>query len=179
MESRENIMNKLEALLRMKTERGATQSEMENAMAAAQRIAFKHRINLDEIIPDESGSIKVGLNMVKRTFRTLSPEYHEHLCRILHNYYGVNMVLAAEGSDRVHVIGTESDVDFAIYAYAFLRVTFRQLWEWQKYEDQLTDRSRKDFYYGLWEGLNTKLRQEKVNMEHEASVSSPRHCPSR
>lgn len=174
MEDREKIMTKLEALLRMKTERGASQSEMETTMRLAQRLAFKHRINLDEVVPDNEGSIKVGINMVKRTMRTLSPEFHVHLCRILNKYYGVRMVLAAEGMDRVHVIGTETDVDFAIYAYAFLRVTFKQLWEWQKFEDQLTDRSRKDFYHGLWEGLDKKLSEEKVKMEHEATVSNCR-----
>jgi len=174
MENRESIMKRLEALLNMKTERGATQAEMETAMQMATKIAFKYRISLDEVVANDRGETKVGLDMVKRTFRTLSPSYHMELCSILNKYFGVKTVLAAEGSDRLHIIGTPLDVDFGIYVYAYLRQVFRKLWEWQKYEDAMTEREAASFYRGLWEGLDKSLASEKVAMEHEATISNCR-----
>lgn len=174
MEDRDKIMKRLEALLNLKTSRGASQAEMETAMAKATEIAFKYRINLDEIVADEKGNTRVGMDMVKRTFRTLSPVYHMELCSILNKFFGVQTVLASEGSDRVHIIGTPMDVDFGIYVYAFLRVTFRQMWEWQKFEDDLTEREARSFYRGLFEGLLKKLGEEKAKMEMDATAISCR-----
>lgn len=168
---REKIMARLEALLRLRTDRGATEAEMQTAMAIASKIAFKYRINLDEVNPKAQGETKVGLDMVKRTFRTLNPECHAHLVDILQKFFAVKCCNDFKGCNNLFIIGTPMDVDFAIYVYAFLRFTFKKLWEWQKFEDVLDDTklNRNSFYSGLWRGLCDALAEEKVKNETEAS----------
>lgn len=170
-DDRDKIMQRLEALLRLRTDRGATQAEMETAMAMATKIAFKYRINLEEVRPDEQGNIKVGIDMVKRSFRTLNPESHRFIVNILNKFFGVKCCDDYKGCNNLFVVGTPLDVDFAIYVYAFLRFTFKKLWEWQKYEDCLEENkvNRNSFYLGLHAGLVEKLGEEKVKAEMEAS----------
>lgn len=175
---REDIMKRLEALLNLKTSRGATQAEMETAMAMAQRLAFKHRIDLDEVIANPQGEYKYGQDMVRRTIRTLSPMAHQLICVLLHRYFGVNIVLASSDSE-VHIVGMPVDVDFAIYVYAFLRVTFYKLWFIYKQElidtevkPEIGKKAEMSFYTGLSTGLNKKLGQSKVDMEHELAKNN-------
>ena len=170
-DKRAEIMQRLEALLRLRTDRGATEAEMQTAMAMAQKIAFKYRINLDEVNPNAQGDIKVGLDMIKRSFRTLNPDCHRYLVDILNKFFGVKTCDDYAGHYNLFVVGTEMDVDFAIYVYQFLRFTFKKLWEWQKYEDCLDDNklNRNSFYHGLWKGLVEKMSEEKAAQEMEAS----------
>lgn len=170
----EEIIKKLQALLRMTTDRGCTQGEMENAMVMAQKLAFKHRINLDELRDcGENETIDLGKNIVKKTYKCSPtnsfPSAHRYFCCIIDRYFGVKTI-TIEGEGKIGVVGNVTDVDFAIYVYSYLRGTFKKLWYVAKFELVLEEFSRGSFYVGLWESLNAKLNEAQESAKKEAAA---------
>lgn len=133
-DEREAVLKRLQALLEMKTERGASEAEMQVAMAMAQRIALKHRINLEDLKRGEQG---VTDTLISKTHRTLDMDTVIHIRRILTRYFGVH-IIGVQGEPEIKIIGTPTDVDFSIYAYNFLRQTFKRLWFTYKMEEEAT-----------------------------------------
>src|SRR6201996_7267462 len=167
----EEIIKKLQALLRMTMDRGCTQGEMENAMAMAQKLAFKYRINLDELRENVAETTTdLGGDIIKKIFKSNNtdrhPDSNEYICVILNNFFGVRVILI-ERSSKIGVVGKEIDVDFAIYVYQFLRATFKKLWYVSKFENVLPEDSKHSFYRGLFESLGEKLALSQKEVEQE------------
>lgn len=173
IDKRAKILKTLEALLNINTSRGATQAEMEVALSKATSLAFKHRINLDDIrtqAEQDDGSRRVSQNLIARRVKVLEADAHLFIVDILMKYFGV-LVCNMDGKGDVEIVGTETDVDFSLYVYSYLRVTFRKLWVVEKAMTLASEGSRKSYYLGVWQALSKKLSQEKVDME-EALRSS-------
>lgn len=169
----ETLIKKLQALLRVRTDRGASQNEMEIALAAAQRMAIKHKIDLATICDESTEDESLGGEIIRKIFKTTfesetrEPACSLYVCAILKKFFSVKLVALKPGV-KLAVIGKESDVDFAIYVYAYLRGTFNKLWYVEKDLYEYNDSSRDSFFRGLYDGLQTKLADVQMEMEKEA-----------
>jgi len=161
----DSIIKKLQALLRITTDRGATEGEMQNAMALALRLSLKHKIPLEDVKNmDETETVHLAPNIIQKTFdtnkgRASHPTSYKYLADLLCRYFSVK-VMKLDGN-KAALVGTEEDVDFALYVFQYLKVTFRKIWEVYKWEEQVGNDKRESFYYGLWQGLRIKLESEK------------------
>lgn len=181
----DEILNKIKKLLRVDPERGASQTEVEQALVAAQRLAARHNINLAEvdaaeeingagepIVGDEFRPERQGGGECKRKL----PTTHKYISPILEKYFAVS-VLVIEGSDsewkmtkHLQIFGRKTNVAIAIYVYGYLHREFMDLWHDYKRRTDAPMSSRGSFFHGLRNGLYDKLEITKGQVEAEAQA---------
>ena len=61
------------------------------------------------------------------------------------------------------IIGAPADIDFAIYAFNFLRETFFRCWN--EFKTTRTNPDRASYYRGLRDGLHAELKAAKRRAE--------------
>ena len=169
--SQDAIIEKIKKLLRMK--RGGTQGEIENALAAAARLAREHGINLDSINPDESAQ---EIRHVAEALNSRLPLEAKYACAILVNFFNVNVMICKRPNARrpwvgqytVVYIGLPWDTEVARYVFVFLQKHFRSAWS--KRENRRL-KNRAAFLEGMFLGLAAKLEEErKANLPAEAGL---------
>lgn len=169
--SQDAIIEKIKKLLRMK--RGGTQGEIENALAAAARLAREHGINLDSINPDESVQ---EIRHVAEALNSRLPMEARYAAAILVNFFNVNVVISKRPQPRrpwasqyaAVYIGLPWDTEVARYVFVFLQKHFRRAWS-QRGNRRLKNRAA--FLEGMFLGLAAKLEDErKANQPDEAGL---------
>lgn len=141
--------------------RGATEAEANAAMAAAQRLAIKHNIDLASVSVDEPGPIKIETDRVDlgADGATRRPHY-KPIARCLQNCFDIRVIYCGP---RVVLIGEKTDLAIAQYCWAWLGEVFPRL-----YRDYVKERGsfigdktfdtvvrRRSFYEGLQYGIET------------------------
>ena len=169
--SQDAIIEKIRKLLRMK--RGGTQGEIENALAAAARLAREPGINLDSINPDESAQ---EIRHVAEALNSRLPLEAKYACAILVNFFNVNVVVSKQYNLRrlfghqytVAYIGLPWDTEVARYVFVFLQKHFRSAWA-KRANRRLKNRAA--FLEGMFLGLAAKLEDERnANRLDEAGL---------
>jgi len=141
----ENVLEKIIKLLRMK--RGGTTAEVETALFLAQKLAYKHGIDISSVNEDEP---------------TKEPITHDHgqiidrlqveckyAAMIAQRFFNIHAVIGR----GITFIGTKSNIEIARYVYHFLIKHFRR--EWKLKKKRL--RNRHAFMEGMYEGLWYRL----------------------
>ena len=83
---------------------------------------------------------------------------------LLQSHFNVKTILMPDGRGTpVDIIGAPADIDFAIYAFNFLRQTFFRCWNEFKRTHANPDKA--SYYRGLRDGLNAELKAAKQRAE--------------
>lgn len=162
--------------------RGSTdEHEIQAAIAKAQALAIKNRIDLATIVIDDagvsSGDTSSNDPITQIRFQTCAgkcrrPPADKWISTLILQYFNVRMV---NSGSTMWVIGRTSDALFAEYIYFFLKSRFSALWvkHKQEYDSQMYQRN--SFYAGLHSGLSSKLHTAKAEAEKEALLSIVDH----
>ncbi|MBP7948894.1 MAG: DUF2786 domain-containing protein [Verrucomicrobiales bacterium] len=166
------ILEKIRKLLRLAdTSRGATEHEARAAMAKAQELMTRHNID-SALLRQERGEkgVEVGKAKVELP-KTLNPA-DLLILSLLQSHFRVKTILMpnAKGTP-VDIIGAAADIDFAVFAFHFLRETFFRCWN--EYKVTTTTPDRASYYRGLRDGLDAELKAAKQKAE-ESYLSSQR-----
>ena len=160
--SQDAIIEKIKKLLRMK--RGGTPGEIENALAAAAKLAREHDIDLENVNPDEKPAQPIGhIDAVTAARLQWECKYAALICK---QFFHVDVMIYdcdAPGcrrwrNFRIALIGTANDTQIAMYVYHFLVGHFRRQWNQR---DGRRVRNRQSFFYGMYHGLCHKLDDER------------------
>jgi len=173
------VLDKIKKLLRLDTEKGATQAEVEQAVMAAQRLALRHGIDLDEV--DATEDLAPPEPVISERFtpeRTGGgecaarlPAADKYIVMLLQEFFRVHVIYISKWGEyedhgvkkegrrkHLQVFGKKTNVQIATYVYGFLHREFGLLWREYKrlYDSPMS--SRNSFYIGLYNGLYDKLR---------------------
>ena len=184
----QDVLDKIKKLLKVDEGRGNSQAEAEQALVAAQRLALRHGINLDEIDATED----VGYNepIVGEEFTpertgggqcaSRLPTAHKYIAWILEKYFRISMIYITnekEYEDKgvrkfgkvrsLQIFGKKTNVQIALYVYGFLHREFALLWRDYKRKNNADMSSRNSFYLGLYAGLSDKLLSTLGQVEEE------------
>lgn len=186
----QQVVEKIKKLLKVDTDKGHSAAEAEQALMAAQRLAVRHGINLDEVdtseelIPTEP---IVGEDFTpERTGGGLCasrlPTTHKYIAWILEKYFRVSIVwlrrwgkyvdkgIEKEGKIRsLQIFGKKTNVQIAIYVYGFLHREFSIAWREHRRATNSPMSSRASFFFGLYAGLNAKLESTMGQIELETA----------
>lgn len=164
MSDREQAIDKIKKLLRMK--RGGTPAEIETALALAAEIAARHGIDLDAVNPDDDQRKSEVGHEEPWVGRSVSYDvrYAAKLCELFFNVdvvyrqrvtrsYGQTIWLGYAAA----FIGRKFEVEIATYIFKFLCGNFRRTWNTKR--GRL--RNRKRFVYGMFLGIRHKLEESR------------------
>lgn len=166
MTTNKDILEKIRKLLRLAdTSRGATESEAQVALAKAQELMTRHNID-SALLRMERGESGPGFTVDRSKVdlpKTLNPA-DLMILSLLQGHFNVKTILMPNGrATPVDIIGSPADIDFAIYAFNYLRQTFFRCWNEFKRVHAHPDKA--SYYRGLRDGLNTTLKEAKQRAE--------------
>jgi len=166
MTNKNDILDKIRKLLRLADRsRGATENEAKVALSKAQELMTRHNIDsaLLRVERGESGdSFAVDKGKVDLP-KTLNPA-DLMILSLLQQHFNVKTILMPTGRGTpVDIIGAPADIDFAIYAFNFLRQTFFRCWN--EFKTTRTNPDKASYYRGLRDGLNAELKAAKERAE--------------
>jgi hypothetical protein len=135
------------------------------ALSKAQELMTRHNIDsaLLRVERGESGdSFAVDKGKVDLP-KTLNPA-DLMILSLLQQHFNVKTILMPTGRGTpVDIIGAPADIDFAIYAFNFLRQTFFRCWN--EFKTTRTNPDKASYYRGLRDGLNAELKAAKERAE--------------
>jgi hypothetical protein len=177
MTTNKDILEKIRKLLRLAdTSRGATENEAKVALAKAQELMTRHNIDsaLLRMERGESGGGSFTVNKGKVDLpKTLNPA-DLMILSLLQAHFNVKTILMPNGRGTpVDIIGAPADIDFAIYAFNYLRQTFFRCWNEFKRTHANPDKA--SYYRGLRDGLSSELKAAKQRAE-ESYASDQRQA---
>jgi enamine deaminase RidA (YjgF/YER057c/UK114 family) len=160
----DRILDKIKGLLALA--QSDNQAEAELAAQRASELLTKHNLSMQQVQEDRSyckETIDTGLKRENKLDILLMT--------LMRRYFFVTPVTShRDETIKLILMGTHSNVEVAIYTYAFLRVKFRALWLSHKRANNLSERSRQSFEYGLYEGLNDKLKETRTSVQQETGL---------
>ncbi|MEI8386854.1 MAG: DUF2786 domain-containing protein [Verrucomicrobiota bacterium] len=167
-----NILDLVQKLLRLAdTSRGATEHEAESALAKAEELMTRHKIDSAMLRMSHGSEDLPGIAVQKEVInlpKTINPA-DMLILSLLQNHFNVRIVLFKNAhATPVDIIGTWEDVQFAIHVFHFLRETFSRCWNEFKVSASTPD--RKSFYRGLHDGLKSAILEGKKRAEAAAST---------
>jgi hypothetical protein len=166
MSKHDEMVEKLRKLLRLATDKAATQEEAESAMAKAQELALRYNISLAGIDHAERPAEEYTQDRQSRR-KTFQAKYVEWIVR---KHFNVTMVYGAGG--ELFVIGKQTDIAFAKWVMEFLEGEFPRLWSAYQRAEGCGQGSRVNYFYGVYLGLDAKLTENKRRVEGEAIIEA-------
>jgi len=177
----EQVIEKLQKILALANCKGATQGEMEAAMARAKEIAIRHGIELAALPARAESKSKLGVDVkahkpegLKTSTRYEHP-YHNWVMKSLERVFGVRF-LFARGRIGCHpyltnmwIVGTETDVALTTALFPWLEDLFPKLF-WKAVRAGTTDKSfacQNGFYMGLCSGIAEANKREEAKLNPE------------
>ena len=166
-----NILDLVQKLLRLAdTSRGATEHEAEAALAKAEELMTRHKIDSAMLRMLDGSEDLPGIDVKKKVInlpKTIS-RAEILIFSILQSHFNVRIVLPRRSlTNSVHIIGASEDVEFAIYVFHFLQETFIRCWNEFKGTTSFPD--RKSYYRGLHDGIKTAIIEGKTRAEAAAT----------
>lgn len=111
----EQVVEKIQKILRLAHCKGATQGEVEAAMQRAKEIAMKHQINLATISledPNEKRGIQIQTDKQEAVLRSKKEQlYHLEIYQIFRSVFGVRTIrFRGWNGDSIMLLGEVTDV---------------------------------------------------------------------
>ncbi|MCX6877907.1 MAG: DUF2786 domain-containing protein [Verrucomicrobia bacterium] len=167
MKPHSDILDKIRKLLRLADRsRGSTENEAKVALAKAQELMTRH--NIDSVLfrmeHGEAGSPSFKVDKGKVDLpKALNPADFMILS-LLQSHFNVRCILThTKTATPVDIIGAPEDVDFAIFAFNYLRQTFFRCWN--EFKKTAWNPDKASYYRGLRDGINTELKAAKQRAE--------------
>jgi hypothetical protein len=163
-----DILDKIRKLLRLADPtRGATENEAKVALAKAHELMTRHNIDSALLRMERESEGGGGFTVNKGTFdlpKSLNPA-DIMILSLLQAHFNVRTILMrGRGKTPVDIIGSPEDVDFAVYALAFLRGTFFRCWN--EFKRTTINPDKASYYRGLRDGINAELTAAKQRAEN-------------
>lgn len=166
MQTPQQVIEKLRKLLRLATDKAATQGEAEAAMQKAQELALRYKVELAGIDHAERPAEEYTEDRQIRR-KTFQAKYVEWIVR---KHFNVQMVMGAAG--ELFVIGKPTDIAFAKWVMEFLEGEFPRLWTAYQKQTQCGQGARVNYFFGIYQGLDSKLTENKQRVEAEALIEA-------
>jgi hypothetical protein len=153
------IIEKIKKLLRLS--RSSNPHEAQLALARALELARQHGVAVEGLNPDEQAKEKAVTHRDSEPVRRMSYDAR-YAATICQRFFRINAVERAKLTMvdgwpmrvvYLMFVGTESDVEIALYVYNFLKHHFSYCW--RKHRGRL--RNRHAFVYGMTQGIFAKL----------------------
>ncbi len=161
-----SIIKKIQKLLTLANNKGATKAEAENAMSMAQRLMIKHKISMANIDTSEKSNFDIKHESYFK--RSATNPADDFIMNILQEFYNIRVIYrAGRGSSEIILIGTPEDIEIAKYIHEYLRNIFFKLWNEYKKTDLRAN--RKSFYFGVYNGFSAKMRTAQAEEKAKAS----------
>jgi hypothetical protein len=164
--TREEAVEKIKKLLRMK--RGGTPAEIDTALGLAAELARKNGIDIESVDPDQVQEEPIShIDATTSARLRWECKYAGLVCQQFFNvtilitqdrltsYSGFG--LRGRSEFKLRMIGTDWDIQIAIYVYRFLVFHFRHCWATRRGRS----RNRRAFMYGMYYGVCSKLDEKK------------------
>lgn len=177
-----DIIEKLQKILALtETGRGATQGEVEAAMARAAEIARKHGIEMASIPKREENRSRVAMEMdtakeLKTSTRYEHP-YHNFIAKTLEDVFGVRFIIWKThlGSHpyitQMHIVGEATDVAIVVALYPWLEKMFPKIFgegvAAGRFSKKRTFADQNGCYFGLYKGIVERNHREEEKMGNE------------
>lgn len=164
-------LEKLKKLLRLS--KSPNEHESALAMQRAQEIALRYAVDLASVSANDQKPSDRNIEQEKVSKK--ATRYRKMIIWILQNHFSVKIVYDGGSSARdIWYIGTKSDIEFAQWVYNFLDEEFPRLWKRYSVSTYVPDNERTTYFYGVYQGLNAKLdeNKKKIVSERIAEIAS-------
>lgn len=169
------VIEKLQKILSLAHGRGATEGEMQAALARAQEIAIKHGIDLASVPERQEKSrirIDVGKSSEFRTSTRYEHPYHPWVALVCEACFDVKFLFwrTRVGSHpyihKMIVIGEPTDVALALEIYRWLEDLFPSLYHKAVKRGEVLKNfaGQNGYYAGLYRGIKLNNEREKDKM---------------
>ena len=180
MKTKKEILDKISKLLRLADDRGATEGEVANAMAAAKQLARRHDIDISSVSLDDPDAKKPGLEVTKdssiRTKTVRRQPYHKWVYATIEEVFDITIIRSGyndQYGDRIdttlHFIGTPMDVEIAKVIFPFLEKLFPRIYN-RKVKERMLSRFAADmngFYLGFYRGIREANKRKKEELSND------------
>ena len=166
------ILDKVRKLLRLADRsRGATEHEAKTALAKAHEIMTRYNIDSAMLRMEREavGGAEFTVHSSKVDLpKTLNPA-DLLILSLLQSHFNVRIVLLhGHKQTPVDIIGTPTEVEYAVFVFHFLRETFFRCWN--VFKKTTVSPDRKSYYRGLHDGLKAELNAAKRRAEDSYSA---------
>lgn len=158
------LVEKIAKLLRLSA--SPNQHEAELALSKAKQLAVENDIDLASVSTNtltEETYERDTLSFGKR-----NPITGNFVCWIIKSHFNTYIITSGsrEAGRQINFIGKTKDIRISVYVFHFLSQTFMSLWH--KYHDYTgcSVTSRGSYFYGLYKGLDQKLKEAQAQAEH-------------
>lgn len=161
------VLQKLQKILsRADTSRGATEAEAQAAMAAAQRLAIQHNLDLAAVMASgpADAPAKLETDKVELVAPNKHRPYSEPIAHVLQDCFDVSVIWVGRDA-RAVIIGEKTDVQLATYCWGWLQQTFPRLF--RQYCDAngmpfVTGVVRRSYYVGVGQGIRESNHRQRA-----------------
>lgn len=166
MDIEKSILKRIQKLLALAKDKGASPAEAESAMAMAQRLMTKYGIEMANISDDSPKS-----SIKHEAFFTRKGSFNPAdnlIMNLLMHYYKVRILFSNNRYDRdIIIVGTPENVEIAKYVHGYLRNVFFRCWN--EYKKTTYGANRTSFYRGLWFGIDQRMEEAEKQAKAEES----------
>ena len=172
--NKEEVINKIKKMLRLATNKGATENEAYVAMQQAQKLAIQHGLPLGNISLSEEKPQQESITKEYIMDFTYSNIYNRTLLSIIAKNFRCE-ILVLHGAHYVRgvFVGTETDVaiakEVAISAYHFME---KRAKEHSMINKEWSKKSMNSYRLGFLDGLQSKYKDNlsKLRKEYPEAV---------
>lgn len=170
----DKVMESLRKLLRLADNEAATPGEVQNAMAAAKRLALRHNLDLASVdVTDTSDSTSKFDVRTERDFNIKAAfwrRYHSWISYVLTETFGVRIIRSTyrdgsrERCAKLFIIGETTDVEVTKVMWAWLEELYPKSFRHEVNAGRIFDNAagQNGYYRGLSAGiLQTNKREEE------------------
>ncbi|MCI9182011.1 MAG: DUF2786 domain-containing protein [Acholeplasmatales bacterium] len=167
--TREEVLSKIQKMLLLATNKGATENEAYVAMQQAQKLAIQYGMSLDEISLEEDKPKQEKIIEDYIMNFTYSTVYNKQLIRIIANNFRCE-ILVAHGNRivRAILVGSETDVAIAkevvVSAYRFME---KRAKEHSVGDTWLSKKYMNSYRLGFLDGLQSKYKDNLSKLKEE------------
>ena len=163
----ENLVNKIRKLLALGNV-NTNQNEAELALMKAKQLAVEYEIDLSTIkIFDEKVKPEPIVKGEAISNGSRMPVCQKFVTWILTEHFNVKVIYSGSRAwgRSMTFIGKKIDIEMATFVNSFLNEEFMRLWHKYQSQNNLRASVRNSYIYGLYQGLNEKLKQAKKSAE--------------
>src|SRR5690606_35729550 len=158
--SKDKILDKIRKLLAL-AQSSNSQSEVENALAQAEKLRKKYQIDINEL---EVSPEDIDYEYLLVDTKTFEPTHWIIiLCQTIANGYNCQLIRNTKANGKVYmrIIGFAEDVQMCENVIFSTKVIIREMADIQWKINGKTKHFRKNYILGFLEGLNQRLTEER------------------
>ena len=169
MKTEDSILKKIQKLLAIAKDKGATKAEAETAMSMAQKLMTAHNIQMAMVEDTPKSSIRNETFLKRKGAINHADKF---IFWLLEEFYEVKMIYAVGfGTTDVIIVGKSEKIEIARYIHGYLRDIFFKCWN--EYKKTVPNAHKKSYYRGLFRGIYNRMelaRNAVKNSEDNSSV---------